>query len=129
MCEEQREEFKISTNVLNAITERIESLKVPCNYKGAFQKMARGRGFQNTDENFEQMQIIGETKSEVCILVFDGKQSGLIAAYELSVRLDTDKERAIVLQMIREKNLKVTRVNILDVILTVRGSAGGLFDE
>ena len=105
---------------IDAISQKIKALKVSGKFKGAFMKMVDIRGFRDTPETYKEMQVIGDTKSDTCISLLEGKGAGLIVAYHLATQLDNEKARAMVLQELNEHNLKFTENNVLKAILTVK---------
>lgn len=120
MCEEFNEAMAKANSNLYKLGDSINRLNVPCNYKGAFLLMADNRGFRFTNDTLEHMETIGQTKSEVLIHLLDGKSAGLIVPYILATYLETDKARAMVLQLLEEEKRKTTESNVLKAILTVK---------
>ncbi len=120
MCKALNDALGDGKSNLNSLAQRIGSLKVSCKYKGAFMRMSDNRGFRFTDDTLSQMEAIGSSKSEVCIHLLDGKQAGLIVPYTLATQLDTDKDRALVLQELEKDKKRVTEINILKAILTIK---------
>ena len=78
------------------------------------------RGFRFDKETLSQMKIIGATKSEVCILLLDGKQNWLLSVYHLATELETDKQRAETLGWLDLQELNRTERNILRAILAIK---------
>ncbi len=130
-----REALKEAVDLANLNTqqlaEAIDALPIPCSFKVRFFELADKRGFRSSDENFRQMEEIGKTKSDMCLLLLEGKEAGLINSYLLATELDDDKQRAEAITFLREKSKKktVTAREIWQAIATVRKGAGGLFDE
>ncbi len=125
MCEQLKEAIKLAKRNTDVMAQTIDTLSIPCNYKGVFMRMADERGFRFDDEMLMRMEAIGVTESEICLMILQGnnKQAGVISAYRLATQLDNDKDRAEVVQWIREE-LKKTSINEKDVllgILTIRG--------
>jgi hypothetical protein len=120
MCEELNNAINKAKKNIDHVANAINTLDIPCSYKKAFISMSDERGFRFDKETLHQMQIIGETKSDVSILLLDGKQSRLISAYHLSTELETDKQRAEALEWLDEKELKRIERNILKAILAVK---------
>lgn len=124
MCTELQDALHSANNNIEAIAKKIQALKVPCKFKGAFMRMVDIRGFRDTAETYKEMQVIGDTKSDTCISLLSGKGAGLIVAYHLATELGDEKARAMVLQELNEHNLKYTEINVLRAILTVKHKLG-----
>lgn len=120
MCKHYDEAMERGHNNFNALGESIKRLDIPCRYKGAFVTMADARGFRFTENTLSQMETIGKTDSDVLINLFEGKERGIIVPYILATYLDTDKNRAKVLEYLSENNQNVTEKNVLKAILSVR---------
>lgn len=120
MCKHYDEAMERGHNNFNALGESIKRLNIPCRYKGAFVTMADSRGFRFTENTLSQMETIGQTDSDVLINLFEGKQNGIIVPYILATYLDTDKNRAKVLEYLEENDEKVTENNILKAILSLK---------
>ena len=120
MCEELNNAIDKAKENIDQVADAINTLDIPCKYKQAFMKMSDERGFRFDKETLNQMSIIGGTRSDICILLLDGKQSGLISAYHLSTELDNDKQRAEALEWLDIKELSRTERNILRAILAVK---------
>ncbi len=120
MCEAFEEARQSGRNNRYGLENNIEALDVPCRYKAAFLRMTDNRGFRFKDDTLSQMEEIGKTDSDVLIPLLGGKVAGLIVPYILSTYLDSDKERAQVIEYLSEKREKVTEKNVLKAILTFR---------
>ena len=123
MCEHLQEAVKSANKNTDAMAGQIDALPIPCDYKGVFMHMADERGFRFDKNTLSQMQIIGETKSETCLMILQGnhKQAGLIAAYRLATELDNDKERAEAVQIVRDSGKKtIDEKSVLLTILTIK---------
>lgn len=120
MCAELGEVLEKAKKNMETIASKIAALGVSCEYKAAFMNMADIRGFKDKPETYQEMQIIGSTKSEVCMPLLENKDCGLIVAYHLATQFDADRERAMVLGVLDENKEKVTERNVLKAILTVR---------
>ena len=75
MCEELQDALLSANNNLDAIANQINTLKISCEYKTSFMRMADIRGFRFTVDTLNEMETIGKTKSKVCIPLLDGKSS------------------------------------------------------
>ncbi len=126
MCEALQEAIANGKNNIDEVAAVIEAMTIPCDYKGVFVHLADERGFRFSKDTLQMMKTIGQTKSEVCLMILQGnsKKTGLIAAYRLATELDSDKDRAKVIEWIREETRKTTidEKNVLLGILTVKGS-------
>ncbi len=126
MCEELQAAVEAAYKNTDATAARIDTMQIPCDYKGVFVRLADDRGFRFNKDTLQMMEVIGQTESEVCLLILQGnnKKAGLIAAYRLATELDNDTDRAKVIQWIREETRKTTidEKNVLLGILTVKGS-------
>ena len=120
MCEEFNDAMKIANNNLVSLGDSIYQLRIPCNYKAEFLKMADDRGFRFKDDTLMYMQAIGDTDSKVLIPLLDGKKAGLASILHLAMELKDDRERALVLEELNEHNLRYTEVNVLKAILTIQ---------
>ena len=131
MCESLQEAIDLANLNTQSLAEAIETLPVPDAFKVRFFQMADKRGFRSGDENFRQMEEIGKTKSDMCLLLLEGKEAGLINSYLLATELETEKQRGEAIIFLREKSKKktVTAREMWQAIATVRKSEGGLFDE
>ena len=125
MCEELKEAVQSANLNTDVIAQKIDTLSIPCKFKGVFMHMADERGFRFDSNTLNAMQIIGETKSEVCLDLLTGnhKKAGLISAYRLATELDQDRLRAEAVQIVLEKKSTVNERSILLAILTVRGKS------
>jgi hypothetical protein len=125
MCPELEAAVNAAKRNTDDMAKSIDTLTIPCAFKGAFMHMASERGFRFDSETIRQMEVIGKSESEVCLMILDGnnKQAGLIAAYHLAAELDNDTLRAEAVTIVRsEKNAKTLKENdVLKAILTVRG--------
>ena len=125
MCEKLQKALDAANKNNTDTAERINAMPIPCDFKGVFMHMADERGFRFNKNTLEMMEIIGQTKSEVCLMILQGnaKQAGLITAYRLATELDNDKDRASVIEWIYEEVQKTTidEKNVLLGILTVKG--------
>lgn len=110
--------LKAKQNVDN-VAIAINNLNIPCKFKGAFMKISDERGFRFDKETLRQMQIIGDTDSDICLIILERKQNGLISAYHLATELDTEKKRAEALEWLDEQGKRRTENNILKAILSV----------
>jgi len=120
MCEDFNNSMARASDNLHQLGESIFKLNVPCNYKGAFMEMADSRGFRFTNDTLQNMEVIGQTDSEVLIHLLEGKSAGLGVPYILATYLDTDKARAMVLQLLEEDKQRTTEKNVLKAILTIK---------
>lgn len=121
MCEDLKDALDGANNNINSLAKKISALKIPCEYKGVFMKMADSRGFRFTNDTLEQMETIGKAKSSICLdLLNRSKLNGLIVPYTLATQLGSDKERALVLQVLQEKKQKITELNVVKAILTIQ---------
>ena len=104
---------------------QIDALPIPCDYKGVFMHMADERGFRFDKNTISQMQNIGETKSETCLMILQGnhKQAGLIVAYRLATELDDDKNRAAAVEIVRDGGKKT--INEKDILLAILSISKG----
>ena len=123
MCTELQEALSSANYNLQTIANKIQVLKVLCEYKGAFMKMIDVRGFRDSAETYEQMQIIGDAKSDICISLLTGKGSGLIVSYLFATQLGNEKERALVLEELELNNKTINEKNSLLAILTIKNRA------
>ncbi len=131
MCEALKEAIDLANLNRQSLIEAIDALPAPDTFKVRFFELADERGFRSGDENFRQMEEIGKTKSDMCLLLLEGKAAGLINAYLLATELDDEKQRAEAITFLREKSKKktVTVREMWQAIATVRKDAGGLFNE
>ncbi len=131
MCEALKEAIDLANLNRQSLIEAIDALSAPDAFKVRFFELADERGFRSGDENFRQMEEIGKTKSDMCLLLLEGKAAGLINAYLLATELDDEKQRAEAITFLREKSKKktVTVREMWQAIATVRKDAGGLFNE
>jgi len=124
ICDKLQDALKAANNKNIAVAKRIDAMQIPCDFKEVFMHMADERGLRFNDDTLNQMEVIGRTKSEVCLMILEGnnKKAGLIAAYWLAVKLDNDKDRAKVIEWIREQTNKTTidEKNVLLGILTIK---------
>jgi hypothetical protein len=121
MCTELKEAIGKAKNNIETIAEAINKLNISCKFKAAFMKMTDERGFRFDNDTLQMMQIIGQTDSDMCLmLLLDRKQSGLIAAYRLATELKEDSQRAEAIQWLEDNGFKPVEKNILMAILTVR---------
>ena len=125
MCEALKDAIERVNSNTAALADQINDLPIPCAFKGVFMQLAGDRGFKVSRDTFSMMQIIGESESEVCLMVLEGnsKRAGLIVAYRLATELDNDKDRAAAVEWVREKkpNGVLDEKTILLAILSVRG--------
>ena len=131
MCEALQEAKALATNNIDVIAKMIDNLPIPCAFKGVFMRMADTRGFRFDDETIRQMEEIGKTESDICLMLLEGKDAGLITVYVLSTELDDDKQRAEAISFIREYSKKktITEKDIWKAVTSVVKGAGGLFNE
>ena len=126
MCEALQEAIINGKNNIDAVALVIDKMPIPCDYKGVFMHLADERGFRFSKDTLQMMETIGQTESEECLIILQGnsKKAGLISAYRLATELDNDKDRAKVIQWIREETRKTTidEKSVLLGILTVKGS-------
>ena len=126
MCEELQAAVEAAYKNTDATAARINEMGIPCDYKGVFVRLADDRGFRFNKDTLQMMEVIGQTESDVCLMILQGnnKKAGIIAAYRLATELDNDTDRAKVIQWIREETRKATidEKNVLLGILTVKGS-------
>ena len=126
MCEKLQAALEAANENNAATAKRIDAMAIPCDFKGVFMHMADERGFRFSKDTLQMMEVIGQTESEVCLMILQGnsKKTGLIAAYRLATELDNDQDRAKVIEWIREQTRKTTidEKNVLLGILTVKGS-------
>ena len=121
MCKDFTDAMEQANTNLYKLGDSINQLRIPCRYKGAFMVMADNRGFRFIDTTLKEMEIIGQTDSDVLIHLLDGKSAGLGVPYILATYLDEDRARAMALQVLEEENRKSTEKNVLKAILTVKG--------
>ena len=128
MCEEVRNALERGKGNIEAMAGEIEALPIPRDFKGVFIDMVANRGLQLNKQTIGYMQIIGESNSGVCLTILEGnhKRAGLIAAYRLSTELQEDRDRAKVVQWIRDELGKKTidEKSVLLGILHVKGGKG-----
>ena len=131
MCEALQEAKLLATNNIYVIAKMIDNLPIACNFKGVFMRMADTRGFRFDDETIRQMEEIGKTKSDICLMLLEGKDAGLVTVYVLAIELNDDKQRAKAITFIRENSKKknITEKDIWKAIASVIKGVGGLFDE
>jgi len=126
MCEAMKDAIARLQRNTDTLAAQIDALPIPCSYKAIFMAMAGDRGFKVDGNTFEMMQAIGETESETCLLILKGntKKAGLGAAYRLATQLDNDRDRAKVVQWVRDQkpNGVIDEKSVLLGILTVKGS-------
>ena len=120
MCEDFNNAMEKANSNIYKLGDSINQLNIPCRYKGAFMLMADSRGFRFTNDTLQNMGEIGVTDSDVLIHLLEGKSAGLGVPYILATYLDTDKHRAMVLQLLEENKQRTTETNILKAILTVK---------
>ena len=120
MCEDLKYALKSATTNIKTIAQKINALNLSCEHKSAFMKMVDVRGFRDSSETYQQMQVIGNAKSEICISLLQGKGAGLIVSYYMATQLSNEKERAYVIQELEKDNLNATKENILLAILTIK---------
>ena len=120
MCRDFTDAMEQASTNLYKLGENINQLKIPCRYKGAFMVMGDSRGFRFTNDTLQNMEVIGQTDSEVLIHLLEGKSAGLGVPYILATYLDTDKARAKVLQLLEEDKQRTTEKNVLKAILTIK---------
>ena len=120
MCEEFNDAMEKANTNLYRLGDSIDKLNIPCRYKGAFLLMADNRGFRFTNNTLGEMEEIGGTDSDVLIPLLEGKSAGLGVPYILATYLDTDKHRAMVLQLLEENKQRTTEKNVLKAILTIK---------
>ncbi len=131
MCEALKEAIDLANLNTQQMAKTIDALPIPCNFKGQFLKMADTRGFRFDDETIRQMEEIGKTESDTCLMLLEGKDAGLITIYILAVELEDDKQRADAVTFIRGESKKntITEKDMWRAVATVRKGAGGLFNE
>lgn len=131
MCEVLQEAVQMANLNTQQMAETIDALPIPCTFKGQFLEMADKRGFRVDDETIRQMEEIGKTESDICLMLLEGKDAGLVSVYILATELDNDKERAGAITFIRENSKKktITEKDTWKAITSVIKGAGGLFDE
>ncbi len=131
MCEALQEAIDLANLNTQQMAQTIDTLPVPCSFKGQFLKMADTRGFRFDDETIRQMEEIGKTESDICLMLLEGKDAGLVTVYILATELEDDKQRAEAITSIREESKKktITEKDMWRAVATVRKGAGGLFDE
>ncbi len=126
MCEALQEAIANGKNNIDNVALVIDTMPIPCDYKGVFMHLADERGFRFSKDTLQMMEAIGQTKSETCLMILQGnnKKTGLISAYRLATELDNDKDRAKVIQWVHEETNKTTinEKNVLLGILTIKGS-------
>ena len=120
MCEDLKEALKNATTTIKTIAQKIDALNLSCEHKSAFMKMVDVRGFRDSSETYQQMQIIGDAKSEICISLLDGKGAGLIVSYYMATQLTNEKERALIMLELESSKLNATKENVLLAILTIK---------
>ncbi len=120
MCEEVKEASKNAKNNIDILVKKIDALQVPDKFKAKFISTSDYRGFRVDDDTLEQMEAIGMTKSETCLELLNGKANGLIVAYLFATEMDTEKERATLIQDLEEKGKKPTKDNVVKFILAIK---------
>ena len=131
MCEALKEAIDLANLNTKHMAERIDALLVPCSFKGQFLRMADTRGFRFDDETIRQMEEIGRTESDICLMLLEGKDAGLVTVYVLATELDDDKQRAGAITFIQENSKKktITEKDMWKAITSVIKGGRGLFDE
>ena len=131
MCEALKEAIELANLNTQQMAGRIDALPIPCSFKGQFLRMSDTRGFRFDDETLRQMEEIGKTESDICLMLLEGKDAGLITVYILATELDDDKQRAGAIGFIREesKGKTITEKAMWKAITSVVKGGGGLFDE
>lgn len=131
MCEALKEAIDLANLNTKRMADTIDALPIPCSFKGQFLRMADTRGFRFDDETLRQMEEIGKTKSDICLMLLEGKDAGLIAVYILATELDDDRQRATVITLIREKSKKktITEKDVWKAITSVIRGDRGLFNS
>ena len=129
MCEALQEAIDLANLNTQQMAETIDALPIPCSFKGQFLHMADTRGFRFDDETLRQMEEIGRTKSDICLMLLEGKDAGLITVYRLATELETEKQRGQALEFIREqsKAKTITEKLAFKAIISVGRSTGSLF--
>lgn len=120
MCITLDEALQKAKQNVDKVATAINNLVIPCKFKGAFMQISDERGFRFDKETLRQMKVIGDTDSDICLMILDRKQNGLISAYHLATELETDKQRADALEWLDEQGQSKTERNILKAILAVR---------
>ncbi len=124
LCPQLQEAINSANRNTDAMAKTIDALDIPCNYKGVFMHLADERGFRFDKETLTQMEAIGITGSEVCLMLLEGnhKQAGLIVAYRLATELENDQQRAMAVEIIYDSGSKTINQNaVLLAILTILG--------
>ncbi len=131
MCEHLQEAIDLANINTQRVADAIDALPVPCSFKGQFLRMADTRGFRFDDETLRQMEEIGRTESDTCLMLLEGKDAGLVTVYVLATELDDDKQRSNAITLIRENSKKktITEKDMWKAITSVIKGGGGLFDE
>jgi len=131
MCEALQEVIELANLNTKRMAETIDALPIPCSFKGQFLRMADTRGFRFDDETIRQMEEIGKTESDTCLMLLEGKDAGLVTVYVLATELNDDKQRAEAITFIRESSKKktITEKDIWKAVTSVVKGAGGLFYE
>lgn len=131
MCEHLQEAIDLANLNTRKLAESIDMLPVPDTFKARFFELADKRGFRSGDENFRQMEEIGKTKSDMCLMLLEGKDSGLIVPYILATELETEKQRADAIVYIQEQSKKkaISEKDMWKAVAAVTKGARGLFDE
>lgn len=123
MCDELQAAVESAKKNTYKIALTIDALPIPSDYKGVFMRLADERGFRFDDETLRQMETVGRTGSEICLMILQGnsKQAGLIAAYRLATGLDDDKQRAKAVEIAKGDGSKtINEKGVLLAILSVR---------
>lgn len=120
MCTELKEAIGKAKNNIETIAEAINQLSISCRYKAAFMQMTDERGFRFDMDTLQMMEIVGQTDSDICHMMLDGKQNGLTAAYRLATELRDDSQRGKAIEWLEREKLKPTEKNILLAVLSVR---------
>ncbi len=131
MCEALKEAVDLANLNTQKMAETIDTLPVSCSFKGQFLRTADTRGFRFDDETLRQMEEIGRTESDICLMLLEGKGAGLIVVYVLATELETEKQRADAIVFIREQSKKkaISEKDMWKAVTAVIKGAGGLFYE
>ena len=129
MCEALQEAINLANLNTQQMAVTIDTLPIPCSFKGQFLHMADKRGFRFDDETIRQMEEIGKTESDICLMLLEGKEAGLVTVYILATELDDDKQRADAIAFIRESSKKknITEKDTWKAITSVIKGGKGLF--
>lgn len=120
MCKTLEEAVLKAKQNIDNVARAINNLEIPSKFKGVFMQISDERGFRFDKEILRQMKVIGDTDSDICLMILYRKRNGLISSYHLATELTTEKERAEVLEWLDEHKQSRSENNILKAILAVK---------